>query len=81
MSGKSYFRFVGEDQVGDFWVVEYPGRDSELSDIFFQADIFDMALQIRGGLDPETIYGIYKSKGLALKKAKELLLKRDNDLR
>ena len=73
MSGKNVLNFKGKDEIGDFWVVTNPTPDSELPDILFQADIFDIVLQIRGGLDVESIVGIYKKEVKAKKVAVKLL--------
>jgi hypothetical protein len=75
MGGKRNHQFDGKDEIGDFWVVTDPGRgqESEMADIFFQADIFDMALQLRGGLKGWEIIGIYKNKAKAQKIAQKLL--------
>lgn len=83
MSGKSHFRFMGDDEIGDFWIVERPEKWSEIQDILYKLDIFDMVLQIRGGLDPETIYGIYqdKNRNKARKIAEKLLQERDLEVR
>ena len=38
------------DEVGKFFVVEKPSKDSTKDDILFQSDIFYFANQIKGGL-------------------------------
>lgn len=72
-SGKSVFGYKGPDEVGKFWVVTFPTQFSSLNDIFFEADIFDFALQLRGGLEVEEISGIFKNKAKAKKLAVKLL--------
>ena len=58
MSGKRNFGFQGKDEIGDFWVVLNPTSGNEvMEDIFFKADIFDMMLQQRGGLEIPSIQG------------------------
>ena len=73
LSGKSSFGYKGPDEVGKFWVVSYPTQFTELNDIFFEADIFDFALQLRGGLEVAEIAGIFKNSGKAKKLAVKLL--------
>ena len=73
MGGKGTLQFNGIDEVGDFWIVLSADMGYELSDMFFKADIFDVHLQMLGGLKGYNILGIYKSKGKAKKAAdKEL---------
>ena len=73
MGGKRHLGFQGKDEIGNFWVVLNPTSGNEvLEDIFFEADMFDMILQQRGGLDIPSIEGIYKSKGKAKKIAEKL---------
>lgn len=75
MGGKRNMNFEGTDQIGDFWVVTDPSRMQEatMSDIAFQADVFDMHLQMNGGLKGSDIIGLYKSEAKAKKIAQKLL--------
>jgi len=73
MSGKSNLGFHGIDQVGDFFVVIHPSKDSTLQDVLFKADIFDMVLQFRGGLAGKEIAGIYKTEEPARAEAVKLM--------
>jgi len=80
MSGKRVFDFSGVDEIGDFWVVIKPNEITETevtepTDILFKADVFDIALQMEGGLKGSEIVGIYKSKGKAKKIAEKLIKK------
>ena len=61
LSGKGNFGFKGTDEIGKFWVVTKPTPDSTLGDFLFQSDVFDLALQLRGGLKGNEIVGIYKN--------------------
>jgi hypothetical protein len=72
-SGKSFFNFQGTDEIGDFWVVTNPTGIEVLEDILYQANIFDMILQHRGGLDMSTVALITKSKAKAKKLAGKLI--------
>ena len=69
LSGKGNFGFKGTDEIGKFWVVTKPTSDSTLGDFLFQADVFDLALQLRGGLKGNEIVGIYKNDTKAHKVA------------
>jgi hypothetical protein len=73
--GKGHHNFKGTDEIGDFWVVTKTSKLSVLQDIFFKVDIFDMALQLRGGLDGSDIIGIYKKESNAKKVAEKELAK------
>jgi hypothetical protein len=66
-------RYGINDEVGTFWVVTAPTRDSVIQDILFQTDICGMHLQYLGGLKDEEIVGFYKSKDKASKQAKSML--------
>lgn len=56
-----------------FWVVVQPTTVSELGDICFECDFRSYALQVRGGLDEETIVGIYADEQEARQVAEGLL--------
>lgn len=78
LGAQKYFNFEGEDRLGTFWIVTYPTSNSIIDDIFFECDVFSFALQIRGGLTGEDIYGIYpyKDKREAQRDAETLLSER-----
>ncbi len=73
LSGKSNIGFNGTDEVGRFLVITKPDVNSTLADILFYADVFDMVLQIRGGLKGKDIVGIYKNYAKAKKVATKLI--------
>lgn len=73
LSGKHVTKFKGVDEIGKFWVVTKPGQLAELDDIFFEVDIFDLHLQLKGGLAGDDIVGLYKNKAKAKKVAEKLL--------
>jgi hypothetical protein len=56
-----------------FWVVTVPTLYSSIGDICFRCDFRQFALQVRGGLDDNTIFGIYADAALAQAEAKRLL--------
>ena len=62
------------DEIGKFWVVTKPTRNSTMADIVFEADVKYMMNQCRGGLDEEDIMSIFKTKEPAEKLGGELLI-------
>ncbi len=56
-----------------FWVVTVPTLYSSIGDICFRCDFRQFALQVKGGLDENTIIGIYADAALAQAEAKRLL--------
>ena len=81
LSGKRNFGFEGKDEIGNFWVVMNATSGNEvLEDLLFEADIFDMMLQQRGGLEIPAIQGIYKSKSKAKKIAEKIAEQAFRDL-
>lgn len=64
---------VIEDEVGKFWVVLFATPESELVDILFESDIFDIMIMAKGGLRPNDILAIFKNKVKAKKYAEDYL--------
>jgi hypothetical protein len=66
------------DEVGSFWVVEKPTLSSTIEDIVFECkDIAYFANQVRGGLSPNTIAGVFRNEAKAKKLGEKLLADRD----
>jgi vacuolar-type H+-ATPase subunit I/STV1 len=66
------------DEVGAFWVVEKPSTNSTLKDVCFECkDVAYFANQVKGGLNPEDIKGIFYKEAKATKLAEKLLAERD----
>ena len=61
------------DEVGKFFVVEKPGKDSEIEDVVWECDLSTFALQIKGGLDVKNILGVYKQKSDARRAGTEAM--------
>jgi len=61
-------------KIEKFWVVTHATPESEFLDVCFQADIRQLGLQFRGGLDHTDIVGIYTLKSEAVYAAKQELL-------
>ena len=60
-------------KIEKFWVVTKPGLVSELADVCFETDAKGLALQFRGGLEPDEIHAIYTVHDEADKEAKRIL--------
>lgn len=60
-------------KLGKFWMVTKPKPLSELADICFEIDAKGLALQFKGGLDPEDIHAVYTERGEAEKDARRVL--------
>ena len=66
------------DEVGAFWIVEKPTTSSTLDDICFECkDIAYFANQVKGGLDPADVKGVFTKEPKAKKLAEKLLAERD----
>jgi hypothetical protein len=66
------------DEIGSFWVVEKPTLSSTIEDIVFECkDIAYFANQVRGGLSPNTVAGVFKNEAKAKKLGEKLLADRD----
>ena len=67
-----------KDEVGAFWIVEKPTVNSTLEDVYFECkDITYFANQVRGGLDPANVKGVFYNEAKAKKLAEKLLAERD----
>jgi hypothetical protein len=72
--------FEVKDEIGKFFVVTSPYKDSTKEDILFDSDVFHFANQVRGGLTFEEVLGLYKNKSDANRVATEALKERDTHL-
>ena len=50
------------DEIGKFFIVEKPTKDSEIEDVVYELTLPEFALQIKGGLEIKNILGVYKQK-------------------
>lgn len=60
-------------KITKFWMVTLPAPQSELGDICFETDAKGFALQLKGGLDADTIHAVYTDRGEAEKEANRIL--------
>jgi len=62
------------DEVGAFWVVEKPSISSTIDDICFECEnVAYFANQVKGGLDPANVKGIFTKEAKAKKLAEKLI--------
>ena len=61
------------DDLGKFFIVTRPDKDSVKEDILDECDIISFATRIKGGLNFEEIVGVYKQKSDASREATQLL--------
>jgi len=61
------------DEIGKFFIVEKPGKDSEMEDVVYELSLPEFALQIKGGLEIKNILGVYKQKSDARRAGTEAL--------
>ena len=61
------------DEVGKFFIVEKPTKDSEMVDVVYELSLPEFALQIKGGLDVKNILGVYKQKSDARRAGTEAM--------
>ena len=64
---------IPNDEIGKFFVVEKPTKDSEMDDVVWECDLPMFALQVKGGLDIKNILGVYKQKSDARRAGTEAL--------
>ena len=60
-------------KVTRLWIVTEATKDSTLADICFQADIYDLEKQFKGGLKAENVVGMWLDQSPAEEKAKMLI--------
>jgi len=65
-------------RIEKLWVIVRPSPTSEFGDICFETDAKGLALQFKGGLDPEEIHALYTSRNEAEREAKRILVASQN---
>ena len=73
MGGKRNTGFNGIDEIGEFWLVTKGSEGSEMVDVISKIDVFDLYLQLKGGLKGREIVGLYKNESKAKKQAEKEL--------
>ena len=64
---------IAIDEVGKFFIVEKPTKDSEMEDVVYELSLPEFALQVKGGLDIKNILGVYKQKSDARRAGTEAM--------
>jgi hypothetical protein len=64
---------IPTDEIGKFFIVEKPTKDSEMEDVVYELTLPEFALQIKGGLDVKNILGVYKQKSDARRAGTEAI--------
>lgn len=66
------------DEIGAFFITEMPTLSSTIDDIVFECkDIAYFANQVKDGLSPNNISGVFKTEAKAKKLGEKLLAERD----
>jgi len=66
-------QFAINEVVTTLWIVTRPGVNSTIQDIVFEVDFDSISRQIKGGLNPSEVIGIWTSEDCAHVVADELL--------
>ena len=64
---------IPTDEIGKFFIVEKPTKDSEMEDVVYELTLPEFPLQIKGGLDVKNILGVYKQKSDARRAGTEAM--------
>ena len=72
--------FEVKDEIGKFFVVTSPYKDSTKEDILFDSDVFHFSNKVKEGLPLHNVMGLYKNKSDANRIATEALKERDTHL-
>ena len=62
LSGKRHVGFAGIDEIGKFYLVTKGSPNSTEEDVISRMDVFDLYLQLKGGLKGLEIVGLYKDE-------------------
>lgn len=60
-------------RIDKFWVVALPQPESELGDVCFETDAKGLALQFKGGFDPEEIHAVFTDRKEAEREGERIL--------
>lgn len=60
-------------RIEKFWLVVKPQPLSELGDVCFETDAKGLALQFKGGLDPEEIHAVFTARNEAEREGARIL--------
>lgn len=60
-------------RIEKFWIVVKPQQVSELADVCFETDAKGLALQFKGGLNPEEIHAVFTARNEAEREGARIL--------
>jgi len=61
-------------RIDKFWVVALPQPESVLGDVCFETDAKGLALQFKGGFDPEEIHAVFTARNEAEREGERILI-------
>jgi hypothetical protein len=62
-----------DDQLGSFFIVQKPTKDSTVENIVAEGDLFTIANLFKRGLDFDNVYGLYKTADKAQRMGERLI--------
>lgn len=62
-----------DDQLGSFFIVQKPTKDSTIENIVAEGDLFTIANLFKRGLDFDNVYGLYKTADKAQRMGERLI--------
>ena len=62
-----------DDQLGTFYIVQKPTKDSTLESIVAEGDLFTIANLFKRGLDFDNVFGLYKTSDKAQRMGERLI--------
>jgi len=70
-----------DDQLGTFFIVQKPTKDSTVENIVAEGDLFTAANMFKRGLDFDNVFGLYKTAEKAQKVGESLIKEMRNQMR
>lgn len=70
-----------DDQLGTFFIVQKPTKDSTIENIVAEGDLFTAANMFKRGLDFDNVFGLYKTAEKAQKVGESLIKEMRNQMR
>jgi hypothetical protein len=70
-----------DDQLGTFFIVQKPTKDSTIENIVCEGDLFTAANMFKRGLDFDNVFGLYKTAEKAQRVGESLIKEMRNQMR
>jgi hypothetical protein len=70
-----------DDQLGTFFIVQKPTKDSTIENIVAEGDLFTAANMFKRGLDFDNVFGLYKTAEKAQRVGESLIKEMRNQMR